>query len=92
MGRHAELGTIAATNQDRCTESTVLRFGYQISNPACGSGFRVDLPNVVFEIEEMALTSDLFETTVNWHVFPGGRIGSLDDEVTDPLIDAIVTT
>ena len=70
MGRHPALGPYSETNQDRCTESTWLKFGYQISNPQCGAGFYTVLPNTVFQIEEVALTNDIFETTVNYHNFP----------------------
>jgi len=47
------------------------------------------LPNVVFEIEEMSLTNDLFETTINYTSFPGGRLGSTGGIFEDPLISAI---
>ena len=73
MGRHPNLSSQALTNQERCTESTWVKFGYQISNSQCGAGFYSCLPNSVFQIEEIALTNDLFETTVNFHNFPVAR-------------------
>ena len=73
MGRHPTLGSLAKDNQTRCTEATWIKFGYQISNTQCGSGFYSCLPNTVFQIEEIALTNDIFETTVNYHNFPVAR-------------------
>jgi len=89
MGRHANLSTLAETNQDNCTEYTNLKFGYATS--AIGSGsdtssFNVILPNTVYNIEEMSLTNDIFETTVNWRSLPAAGTG-----VCDPLINSINT-
>ena len=84
MGRMPELGAWAETNQDRCTEISTLEFGYSINNPECGSGFDVILPNVIFQIEELSLGNDIFETTVNYHCLPAGSLAH-----GDPLLDAI---
>lgn len=70
MGRHPQLALHAESNQDRCYEDTFLRFGYQLTNTQCQGTFLVTLPNIIFQIEELALTNDLFETTVAWHCLP----------------------
>jgi len=84
MGRMPGLANWSETNQDRCTEISTLEFGYSINNPNCGGGFDVILPNVVFQIEELSLGNDIFETNVNYHCFPAGSLLN-----GDPLLDAI---
>jgi len=85
MGRHPSLSSIAEDNENRCTEDRTMVFGYNISAPSCGTGFKVRLKDLVFEIEEMSLTNDLFETTVNYTSFPGGRLLLAED----PLISGV---
>ena len=70
LGRHPQLAEQAYTNQDRCYEVSQINFGYQLSRTECNSTFLVTYPNTIFEIEEMQLSNDIFETTVNWHVLP----------------------
>lgn len=70
MGRLPELAEQAQTNEDRCSEIGKVKFGYQLTNALCSGTFLVTLPNCVFEIEELQLTNDIFETTVNWHCLP----------------------
>lgn len=70
LGRHEQLGEHARTNQDRCYETSQIKFGYNLLRDVCNSTFLVTLPNIVFRIEEMALTNDLFETTVQFHSLP----------------------
>lgn len=70
MGRHEQLGEHARTNDERCYEDSQIKFGYKLTRDECNSTFLVTLPNIVFEIEELALTNDIFETTVNWHCLP----------------------
>lgn len=73
MGRHKDLAALAWDNEKFASESTLIRFGF---TPKSGSGasavagFGCQLPNCVFAIEEMSLTNDIFETTVNWHSLP----------------------
>jgi hypothetical protein len=69
MGRIPQLADLAVNNETRCVEDAVIRFGY-IAPQGCGGDFLRDLCNCVFEIEEIALTNDLLETTVNFHVLP----------------------
>ncbi len=90
IGRHPDLSAIALSNQDNCTESGNVKFGYV--TPGTGEGcspttFNVTLPNCVFEIETMSLTNDLFESTVNWHSLPSAGTG-----VCDPLLASLGTT
>jgi len=71
MGRHEVLSTIARTNQFSENERSIVRFGFVPLVSQSNSGaFGVELPNCVFEIEEMSLTNELFETTVNWSSLP----------------------
>lgn len=90
IGRHPDLASVALSNQDNCTESGSLKFGYV--TPGTGEGcspstFNVTLPNVVYEIETMSLTNDIFESTVNWHSLPSAGTG-----VCDPLLSSLGTT
>jgi hypothetical protein len=91
MGRHATLGSVAFTNQDQCTESGEVKFGYNTSpsGEGCGatSGFNTTFPNSVYEIETMSLTNDLFETTVNWYSLPSAGTGTCD-----PLLSSLNDT
>ena len=70
MGRHEQLGQHARTNEERCFEESKIRFGYDLTRDECDATFLVTFPNTVFRIEELALTNDLFETTVQFHCFP----------------------
>lgn len=83
MGRNPALSQIAETNEEYCNEVSSLDFGYvSKTNATCpGSDFSVRLPNIIFQIEELALTNDLFETTVNWSCLPAAGTG-----VCDPLL------
>jgi hypothetical protein len=90
IGRHPDLSSVALTNEDNCTESASLKFGY--ATPGTGEGcststFNVTLPNVVYEIETMSLTNDIFESTVNWHSLPSAGSG-----VCDPLLTTLGST
>jgi hypothetical protein len=84
LGRHEQLGEHAASNQERCSEGSQVRFGYNLTSDLCDATFLVTLPNIVFRIEELALTNDLFETTVQWHSFPD----DLDLSTSDYLVTA----
>lgn len=88
MGRNPALSQIAETNEEFCNESSSLDFGYvSKTNSTCpGADFSVRMPNVIFQIEELALTNDLFETTVNWSSLPAAGTG-----VCDPLLADIGT-
>lgn len=86
MGRNPTLSTLAETNEEFCNEESYIDFGYvSKNNSTCpGSDFSVRLPNIIFQIEEMALTNDLFETTVAWSSLPAAGTG-----VCDPLLSNI---
>lgn len=88
MGRHVDLSELALSNQDNCAESVNVKFGFETSatgeNCTGTSKFAVTIPNVVFEIEELSLTNDIFETTVNWHALPAAGTG-----VCDPMLTSL---
>ena len=90
MGRHPQLANVALNNEFNCTESADIKFGF--NTPGTGEGcsessFNVTMPNCIFEIEEMSLTNDVFETTVNWHALPASGTG-----VCDPMLASLGTT
>lgn len=70
LGRHEQLGEYSLTNQERCFEDAQIKFGYDLQRDECNSVFVATWPNVIYQIEELALTNELFETTVNWHCVP----------------------
>ncbi|MEQ9716110.1 MAG: phage tail tube protein [Candidatus Asgardarchaeum sp.] len=90
MGRHPILGNVALSNEDNCTESAKVKFGFTTEGTGEGCSaatFGVTLPNCVFEIEEMSLTNDIFESTVNWHALPAAGTG-----VCDPMLTTLANT
>lgn len=91
IGRIDGLGELALTNENYGYEDTEIRFGF---TPSIGSSeFIRRLPNVVFQIEEMSITNNLFETTMNWHSLPAAYIANATTTTTyDPLLDDTFTT
>jgi len=83
LGRNSDLGlrsygyrnSSKTGNETRCTANNTISFGYDTNvgnNSSCSEAWSVLFSEcVVFEIEEMAITNDFFETTVNWHALPG---------------------
>jgi hypothetical protein len=72
-------------NQTRCTEKTEVWFGYQLSatsETACTGQFYVKLPGCVFQVEEMSITNDIFQTTMAYHSLPGIEYGSEGRDTT----------
>lgn len=70
MGR-SFLSDSAASNETRCqTDQTI---GFRLgAGAACKGSFEVLFPEIcIFEYEEIAITNELFETTLNYHVLPG---------------------
>lgn len=70
LGRNNFLADRAYTNADRCVANATIDFGYNVSASGCCGAMNIRLPNVVFQIEEMSQTVDLFETTINWRSLP----------------------
>ena len=75
MGRNIGLSEWALSNQYRCHEDSIIHFGYRlgasVSASGCAGAWIIEIPGAVFQIEELALTNDLFETTINFLVLPG---------------------
>lgn len=65
MGRNSNLGDLAFTNSSRFTSRAAIAFGYQLGDNATPY-WATALYGVIFRIEEMAVTTGLFETTVNY--------------------------
>jgi hypothetical protein len=81
MGRHPVLSNVALDNELRCSESSEIHFGFatQEGGEGCGTQtFNTVIPNTVFQIEEMSLTNDIFETTVQWRGLPAAGTGQCD--------------
>jgi hypothetical protein len=70
MGRITDISDRAYTNSIRCVEDSSVNFGFNIVTGNCGASLNVTLPNVVFQPEEIALTNDLFETTMQYRSLP----------------------
>ncbi len=91
LGRFDQVSDWAADNQTRCSEESIIKYGFNPCNnvggnsssssvviPDCGdcgtsatvNGFGATLNGVIFQIEEINLTNDIFVTTVNWHAMP----------------------
>ena len=63
MGRHPNLSELAYNNQRRFSSNSKIGFGYRLG--AAGSPvFATVLNGVIFQIEEIAITNELVETTV----------------------------
>lgn len=91
VGRIDGLGELALTNENYGYEDTEIRFGF---TPAVGSSeFIRRLPNVIFQVEEMSITNNLFETTMQWHSLPAAYIANATTDATyDPLLDDTYST
>jgi hypothetical protein len=91
MGRHIALAALARDNQWYSFEESTIAFGFvpTVNTASDSTGqiqpvFGVLLPNIVFKIEEMALTNDLFETTMNWICMPAaGTFTEFDDPLSN---------
>jgi len=91
LGRIPELSNQAFTNTERCFEQSRIRFGYNVpTTSGCYGALDVTLPNVVFQPEEIALTNDLFETTVAFRSLPDTQTQLTDgiDGIINPATGA----
>jgi len=88
MGRHDALGQAAVDNDKYCYIDTSIKFGYEsnVVQSGCAGKFIVTIPNIVYEIEEISLSNELFESTVNWHALPNAGTG-----VNDPMLSSVET-
>jgi hypothetical protein len=78
MGMNHELSRLAEGNQDRFTEKNWINMALYIGNstydynsatfkPRSGTPVWLKkITSVVFKVEELSMTNELFETTVNW--------------------------
>jgi len=65
MGRHPGLSELAYNNQDRFTSTARIAFGYSLGG-AGAVAFTTALHGVIFNIEEIAISNELIETTVTF--------------------------
>lgn len=66
MGRHPNLSELAYNNQQRFTSEAKIAFGYRLGS-AGTPVFATVLNGVIFQIEEIAITNDLVETSIPFH-------------------------
>lgn len=67
MGHNNKLSLWTASNEDRFTAPSGIAFGYKLGNNDPGHAYwATGLFGVVFEIEEVALSTGLFETKTKW--------------------------
>jgi hypothetical protein len=75
MGRNQSLAYYAYNNQTRCTEPGEVQFGYAVgigtTGSDCNGDFMVKIPGAIYNIEEIAITNELLETTVAYRCLPG---------------------
>jgi len=92
IGRHKDLGGLAVSNEKYCSEDTQIKFGFKTPDQTgdCAAGFGVTMPNVIFEIETIGLTNDLFESTVNWHALLASGTGTNTEDILLSTIDTTV--
>jgi len=92
MGRNASLARYAYNNQNRCTEPSTVCFGYTIgkgmTDTGCNGSFNVSIPGTIFNIEEIAITNELLETTVAYRCLPGSYSGDGGSLTTDFTTDS----
>jgi hypothetical protein len=82
MGRHQYLAAHAANAYRHCREMGAVEFGYDIDCLACETNvclgerasFRGRIPNVVYLIEELQLTGDVFETVIKFNSLPADSL------------------
>jgi len=72
-------GNCPSGNSGTYTDPTTGKI-YDTCGFDCSGGFFVYFPGVVFEIEELGLTTDIFETNFNFHVLPGAQQTSFNNE------------
>ena len=66
MGRSSEISDPAFTNaKDKCKADQTISF--------TSTAFSQSFDTCIFEMEEIQITNDLFETTVNYHVLTGEK-------------------
>lgn len=87
LGRNNFLADRAYTNVDRCVANAEIDFGYNVTASGCCGTLNVLLPNVVFQIEEMSQTVDLFETTINWRALPDTQEQLVENWVGVPYVN-----
>lgn len=66
MGRNVALSELAYTNDTRFTSTAAIAFGYKLGPSNAAPYWSTALMGVIFQIEEIALSNDIVETTVNY--------------------------
>ena len=79
LGRNKTLGNNAFSNQPVTQNSNIcsatgvigMKIAKCISSGSESSDFELSFPGVAFQIEQMSLSTQIFQTKVNWHSMPG---------------------
>lgn len=66
IGHNADLTRYTETNDSRFTSKAQIGFGFKIGGPEAQPYWATGLNGVIFQIEEVALSTGLFETSTNW--------------------------
>jgi hypothetical protein len=66
LGREILLATQAYNNDQNFTSNSAIAFGYTLGSNAAQAFWATAFYGVIFMIEEMAVTTGIFETTHNW--------------------------
>jgi hypothetical protein len=94
MGRNDRLGTIAYNNSRNFTSRSAIAFGYTLGSTGGGATpyWATAFYGVIFKIEEMAMTTGLFETTTNWRAMGSCEHGYLGTQLGASTALAYPTT
>jgi hypothetical protein len=75
MGRHTWLAEHARNNAEHCSTDSSIEVGY--SSPCteifAANGFELVIPNVLFYVEEIQISNDIFESKVRWMSLPADK-------------------
>lgn len=66
IGHNPNLTAYAETNDTRFTSEAQIGFGFKIGGPSQAPYWATGLNGVIFEIEEVAISTGLFETSTKW--------------------------
>jgi hypothetical protein len=66
LGRSQTLASYAYGNETRFTSNSAIAFGYTLGGNTTAAYWANAFYGVIFNIEEMAMTTGVFETTHNW--------------------------
>ena len=80
MGRNSLFSADSQTITERCEETGKLTFGFKENGASgCGGNFDITLDTgVVYQIEELSLSNEIFTADINYFIMPAGGVSSAD--------------